>query len=105
MRTLISKLVDIRSDDELKGLLWGTTYGFFIMFSYYILRAVRDEIAADDRGNLYVADISAKAVIGFFGLTHVAVGSLAIGIAFFVTVAQVVAYIVDTRHEIPVQAA
>ena len=36
MNSLVSKLVDIRSDDELKGLLWATTYGFFIMFSYYI---------------------------------------------------------------------
>ena len=52
MKKLIGKLVDVRSDDELKGLLWGTTYGFFIMFSYYILCAVRDEISSADRGNL-----------------------------------------------------
>jgi len=52
MRALVSKFVEIRSDDELKGLLWGTTYGFLIMLSYYILRAVRDEISAADRGNL-----------------------------------------------------
>ena len=52
MKKLIEKLVDVRSDDELKGLLWGTAYGFFIMFSYYILRAVRDEISSADRGNL-----------------------------------------------------
>ena len=51
-KTLISKLVDIRDDDELKGLLIATAYGFFIMFSYYILRAVRDEISSADRGNL-----------------------------------------------------
>ncbi len=36
--------------------------------------------------------ISAKWVIGLFGLTHTAVASLAIGIAFLVTVAQIVAY-------------
>ncbi|NNK38149.1 MAG: MFS transporter, partial [Xanthomonadales bacterium] len=40
--------------DELKGLLWGTAYGFFILFSYYILRAVRDEISSADRGNLQI---------------------------------------------------
>ncbi|MBT8048576.1 MAG: MFS transporter [Xanthomonadales bacterium] len=54
MRKLISGLVDIRSDDEFKGLMWGTAYGFFIMFSYYILRAVRDEISSADRGNLQI---------------------------------------------------
>ncbi|MBT8059398.1 MAG: MFS transporter [Xanthomonadales bacterium] len=54
MRALVEKFVDIRSDDELKGLLWGTAYGFFILFSYYILRAVRDEISSADRGNLQI---------------------------------------------------
>jgi AAA family ATP:ADP antiporter len=52
VKVLLAKLVDIRSDEELKGLLWGTAYGFSIMFSYYILRAVRDEISSADRGNL-----------------------------------------------------
>ncbi len=52
LRTLIDKFVDIRDDEELKGLLIATVYGFFIMFSYYILRAVRDEISSADRGNL-----------------------------------------------------
>jgi AAA family ATP:ADP antiporter len=51
---LIGKLVDVRGDVEVKGLLWGTAYGFLIMFSYYILRAVRDEISSADRGNLQV---------------------------------------------------
>lgn len=51
---VVNKLVDIRDDNELKGLLWATTYGFFIMFSYYILRAVRDEISSADRGNLQI---------------------------------------------------
>jgi len=54
MKNPITRLVDIRSDVELKGLMWATTYGFFIMFSYYILRAVRDEISSADRGNLQI---------------------------------------------------
>lgn len=54
LKALAGKVVEIRSDDELRGMLWGTTYGFLIMFSYYILRAVRDEISAADRGNLQV---------------------------------------------------
>lgn len=52
MKSIISRLVDVRGSVELKGLIWGTAYGFFIMFSYYILRAVRDEISSADRGNL-----------------------------------------------------
>ena len=52
MKSIISRLVDVRGSVELKGLMWGTAYGFFIMFSYYILRAVRDEISSADRGNL-----------------------------------------------------
>ena len=54
LRTLVEKFVDIRSDDVLKGMLWGTTYGFFIMTAYYILRPVRDEISSADRGNLQI---------------------------------------------------
>lgn len=54
MRALVNKIVDVHGDDELKGLLWGTAYGFLIMFSYYILRAVRDEISSADRGNLQI---------------------------------------------------
>jgi len=54
IKALINKFVDIRDDDELKGLLLATAYGFFIMFSYYILRAVRDEISSADRGNLQI---------------------------------------------------
>ncbi|MEJ2385463.1 MAG: MFS transporter [Xanthomonadales bacterium] len=54
MRALIEKFVDVRDDTELKGLILGTAYGFFIMFSYYILRAVRDEISSADRGNLQI---------------------------------------------------
>ncbi len=52
LKTIINKFVVIKNDDELKGLLIATSYGFFIMFSYYILRAVRDEISSADRGNL-----------------------------------------------------
>jgi len=54
LKDLIKPFVDIRDDDELKGLLIATAYGFFIMFSYYILRAVRDEISSADRGNLQI---------------------------------------------------
>jgi len=39
-------------EDEAAPLLWATAYGFCIMFAYYVLRAVRDEISAADRGNL-----------------------------------------------------
>ena len=39
-------------EDEAAPLLWATAYGFCILFSYYVLRAVRDEISAADRGNL-----------------------------------------------------
>ena len=54
LAALINRFVDLRDDNELKGLLWATAYGFFIMFSYYILRAVRDEISSADRGNLQI---------------------------------------------------
>ena len=54
LKSLISKLVEIKSDDELKSLALATVYGFFIMSSYYILRAVRDEISSADRGNLQI---------------------------------------------------
>lgn len=54
LKILISKFVDVRKDEEFGGLLWATSYGFFIMFSYYILRAVRDEISSADRGNLQI---------------------------------------------------
>jgi len=54
MKSLLNRFVAIESDDELKGLLMGTAYGFLIMFAYYILRAVRDEISSADRGNLQI---------------------------------------------------
>ncbi len=51
IKALFQKVVDVR-DEEMKALLWATAYGFFILFSYYILRAVRDDISSADRGNL-----------------------------------------------------
>ncbi|HUH14011.1 MAG TPA: hypothetical protein VMK65_12930 [Longimicrobiales bacterium] len=54
LKALLKKTVDFRTDEELKGMLWAVAYGFFIMFSYYILRAVRDEISSADRGNLQI---------------------------------------------------
>lgn len=54
MRTMLGWLVEFETDDEPRGMLQAAAYGFFIMLSYYILRAVRDEIAAADRGNLQI---------------------------------------------------
>ncbi len=54
LTAFVNKLVKIRDDNELKGLLWATWYGFFSLFSCYILRAVRDEISSADRGNLQI---------------------------------------------------
>jgi AAA family ATP:ADP antiporter len=54
MRKLVEKFIDVRDDNELRGMLWAAAYGFFIMSSYYILRAVRDEISSADRGNLQI---------------------------------------------------
>ncbi len=51
IKTLLLKTVAAR-DEEAAPLLWATAYGFCIMFAYYVLRAVRDEISAADRGNL-----------------------------------------------------
>lgn len=54
LRSLLGWAVDFRDDRELRGMLLAAAYGFFIMFAYYILRAVRDEISAADRGNLQI---------------------------------------------------
>jgi len=51
LRKLILKTVAAR-EEEAAPLFWATAYGFCILFSYYVLRAVRDEISAADRGNL-----------------------------------------------------
>lgn len=53
LRSLAARVVAAR-EDELVPVLWATGYGFCILFSYYILRAVRDEISSADRGNLQV---------------------------------------------------
>lgn len=52
LKSLLGWAVDFRDDRELRGMLLAAAYGFFIMFAYYILRAVRDEIAAADQRNL-----------------------------------------------------
>jgi AAA family ATP:ADP antiporter len=54
MKKLFAKVVQYENDEELRGILLAAAYGFLIMVGYYILRAVRDEIAADDRGNLQI---------------------------------------------------
>lgn len=51
IKRLLLKTVAAR-DDEAAPLAWATAYGFCIMLAYYVLRAVRDEISAADRGNL-----------------------------------------------------
>lgn len=54
LKSLLGWAVDFRDDREFRGMLLAAAYGFFIMFAYYILRAVRDEISAADRGNLQI---------------------------------------------------
>lgn len=48
---VVRKIIPIERG-ELIPVLLATAYGFCILFSYYILRPVRDEISAADRGNL-----------------------------------------------------
>jgi AAA family ATP:ADP antiporter len=48
---LLKKLIPVERE-EWGPVLLATAYGFSILFSYYILRAVRDEISVADRGNL-----------------------------------------------------
>ncbi len=50
---LLRKVVPVERE-EWGPVLLATAYGFCILFSYYILRAVRDEISSADRGNLQV---------------------------------------------------
>jgi AAA family ATP:ADP antiporter len=52
MLTYVVRMFTSAREDEVAPTIWATTYGFFIMFSYYILRAVRDEISTVNRGNL-----------------------------------------------------
>lgn len=54
MKSFLRLFVDVRDDNEVTGTLWATAYGFAVLFSYYILRAVRDEISSADRGNLQI---------------------------------------------------
>ena len=49
--TFFRRVVPVR-DGEAVPLLLATAYGFSILFAYYLLRPVRDEIGAADRGNL-----------------------------------------------------
>ena len=51
LSTLFRRAVPVRPG-EIVPLLLATGYGFCILFSYYLLRPVRDEIGAADRGNL-----------------------------------------------------
>ena len=51
LKRLILKTA-VAQEDEAAPLAWATAYGFCVLFSYYVLRAVRDEISAADRGNL-----------------------------------------------------
>jgi AAA family ATP:ADP antiporter len=50
---MLRKIIPVERE-EWGSVLLATAYGFFILFSYYILRAVRDEISAADRGNLQI---------------------------------------------------
>jgi AAA family ATP:ADP antiporter len=51
--SFLTRIIPVERD-EWKPVLLATAYGFLILFSYYILRAVRDEISAEDRGNLQI---------------------------------------------------
>ena len=51
--TLFGRIVPVRPGETAPVLL-ATAYGFCILFAYYLLRPVRDEIGAADRGNLQV---------------------------------------------------
>jgi AAA family ATP:ADP antiporter len=48
---LIDKVVPVRPG-ETTPMLLATCYGFCVLFAFYLLRPVRDEIGAADRGNL-----------------------------------------------------
>ena len=51
--TLFGRIVPVRPGETAPVLL-ATAYGFCILLAYYLLRPVRDEIGANDRGNLQV---------------------------------------------------
>ncbi len=50
---MLMKTIPIKRE-EWGPVILATAYGFCILFSYYILRAVRDEISVEDRGNLQI---------------------------------------------------
>ncbi|MBT8395364.1 MAG: MFS transporter [Gemmatimonadetes bacterium] len=50
---VLKKIIPVERDEWIPVLL-ATAYGFCILLSYYILRPVRDEISAEDRGNLQI---------------------------------------------------
>ena len=54
LRSILGFFVELEDDDELAGMLRAAAYGFFIMFAYYILRPVRDEISSADLRNLQI---------------------------------------------------
>ena len=51
LANLFARLVPVRPGETAPTLL-ATAYGFCILFAFYLLRPVRDEIGAADRGNL-----------------------------------------------------
>jgi AAA family ATP:ADP antiporter len=51
LASLFAKIVPVRAGETVPMLL-ATGYGFCILFAFYLLRPVRDEIGAADRGNL-----------------------------------------------------
>jgi AAA family ATP:ADP antiporter len=51
LATRFRRVVPVRPGETVP-LLLATAYGFCILFAYYLLRPVRDEIGAADRGNL-----------------------------------------------------
>lgn len=53
LAALVRRVVPVRPGETVPMLL-ATAYGFSILFAFYLLRPVRDEIGAADRGNLQV---------------------------------------------------
>jgi AAA family ATP:ADP antiporter len=49
---IIERVLSVRADEK-RAVLWASAYAFSIFLSYYILRPVRDEISAADRGNVH----------------------------------------------------
>lgn len=53
IKRALARVVPVR-EGELAPMLLATAWGFAILFAYYLLRPVRDEIGAADRGNLQI---------------------------------------------------